>query len=97
MTQLQILPVAKYAFWISFLSGNICLFGYLFSGSFEFATAGFLLLFVATIVNLIILLGFATYAITGKKEIKECRDSALLLIVNIPFAVLYAWIGLQII
>ncbi|SFH78809.1 hypothetical protein [Halpernia frigidisoli] len=96
LTNLKINPIAKWLFLLSFALGNICFFGYLFSDSFYFAFAGYFLLLFGTVINLIVFAAILTYGFFHKENYKESLNSALLLLLNIPFAFLYAWIGLSI-
>lgn len=87
--------IGKTFFWLSFMLGNICLFGYFFTKNDEFALAGFYLLTVATIANLIVVFGLLFYGMIKKKHFEECKKTILIMLLNIPIAFIYAWIGLS--
>lgn len=89
--------IGKTFFWTSFLLGNICLFGYIFTKNGNFALAGFYLLYVASAVNIIVVLGLLIYGLYNKEYFKDCKKAILIMLLNIPIAFLYAWIGLSII
>ena len=44
MENFKILHIGKFLFWLSFILGNVCLFGYIFSREGAFQVGGFLLL-----------------------------------------------------
>lgn len=94
---LKIIHLGKALFGLSFLLGNICLFGYLIFHDRSFAVGGYLLLIFGSIVNLLAFAVFIIYGIFNKNQYDECLKAALILLINIPVACLYAWIGLDII
>ena len=93
MKNLEILPISKYTFLLSFISGNICLFGYILTNEIFFAIAGFYLLFIAGAINLLVLVGLVIYGLLNKLILNICLKSAAILLINIPIAWLYAAIG----
>lgn len=93
----KILLTGKSFFWISFCLGNICLFGYLLTGNEKFAMAGFFLLFYAAIANLGVLVGLLVYSVVKPKLRTACYRSALILLINIPIAIVYTIIGITIV
>ncbi len=95
MKNLQIIHIGKFFFWLSFILGNVCLFGYVISKNEEFAIGGYLLLIFGTIVNAIVFVGLILYGVFYKENFETCLKSALILLINIPIALLYAWIGLS--
>ena len=93
---LKILNIGKFLFWLSFILGNACLFGFLITHQDYFAIGGYFLLLGGTVINLIAFTSLITYGFFNQKHYDECLKTALILLINIPFAVLYAWIGLEI-
>jgi len=89
--------IGKTFFWLSFILGNICLFGYIFTKDIQFAIAGYFLLIYGGIINLIVFVGLivASFFNISKKE--SYAKSAYILLINIPIALLYAWIGITLI
>ncbi|MDR6547668.1 LIVCS family branched-chain amino acid:cation transporter [Chryseobacterium rhizosphaerae] len=94
MEDQNILNLGKMVFGMSFLVGNICLFGYVITKNFWFADSGFLLLVYGTLINLIIVLGLLIYGGIRKAKRKTCFQSAGILLINIPFAIIYTMIGI---
>jgi len=95
MENRDIIILGKLVFGVSFLLGNICLFGYLFTKDQVFASSGYLLLIYATILNLLIVLGLLIYGLFNETKRKSCLKSILILSINIPIAAFYALIGLS--
>lgn len=89
--------IGKTFFWLSFILGNICLFGFILTKNESFVVAGFYLLYVASAVNIIVVAGLLIYGMFYKLHFKDCIKSILIMLLNIPIAFLYAWIGLSII
>ncbi|MDR1761744.1 MAG: hypothetical protein LBR55_04780 [Bacteroidales bacterium] len=102
MKNLNPLKIGKYTFWISFIIGNFFMFGFLLGvviknnnlidGS---AYLGYLYLYVATAINLIILLIFLIWGIGEVEKRKQCFTGIAIMLINIPLAILYASIGLS--
>ena len=88
--------IGKFFFWLSFLLGNICLFGYIISKNEDFAIAGYLLLIYGALVNGAVFLVLILYGVLAEKNSDKTISSAMLMLLNIPIAILYAWIGLSI-
>ena len=89
------------AFWLSFIVGNIFMFGFLFSMSIQnhkwasdVAIFGLGYAFLAAIVNILIMLVLLTNGITNKKERKDSFIGIAIMLLNIPIAILYAFVGL---
>lgn len=93
MSERNILNLGKAVFGVFFLTGNICLLGYVFTKDFSFADLGFLLVSYGAVFNLLVLAGLTLYGLTNNQKRKICFQSAGYLLINIPFAILYAIIG----
>lgn len=96
MENSKILNIGKSFFWLSFILGNICLFGYIFSGDEGFAIGGYMLLIFGSIINLITFFGLMIYGLINPIYKSESIKSAMILLINIPFAILYFFIGTSI-
>lgn len=97
INNLKIIHIGISLFWLSFLLGNICLFGYLISNEMFFAIGGYFLLIVGSSVNLLAFVSLILYGVFNRNKYNESLKSALILLINIPIAFLYTWIGLSII
>ena len=93
----QIINIGKYIFGLCFLLGNICLFGYLITGNEDFAVGGYMLLIFGTLLNLLIVIGLVIYGIASQSKLNACLRAIGILMINIPIAILYAVIGINII
>lgn len=96
MENFKVIHIGKFLFWLSFILGNICLFGYIISSNGYFVIGGYLLLIFGTIVNLLAFFGLILFGIFEKKCKNEAFKSAMILLINIPIAILYYFIGLSI-
>lgn len=96
MKNLQIINSAKLMFWLSFIIGNVALFGYILFRAEEFAIFGFLFLYIATLINTIVIIGLLIYGFIRKEYLPDCFKATAILLINIPIAIVYAWIGLEI-
>lgn len=83
----------KYTALISFLLGNVFLFGYMITGKLDFALAGYLYLYISAAVNLLLLGLLLLYGFFHPQQLPACRKAALVLLINIPAALLYTCIG----
>ena len=95
MKNKNILNVGKFFFWLSFILGNICLFGYIMSKNDSFANSGFTLLQFAIPINLFVILCLLISALLNKSQLKTCVKASLIICINIPIAILYFYIGLS--
>ena len=93
----KIIKLAKFLFGLSFILGNIFLFGFIIFDDISFAIGGYEFLLIAGIVNFFAFVTLILVGVFNKKYYDECLKSALILLLNIPFAALYSWIGLSII
>lgn len=83
----------RYTAIISFLLGNIFLFGYLMTGKVDFALAGYFYLYISAAVNLLLMGILLLYGFFHPQQLPACRKAALVLLINIPAAILYIYIG----
>lgn len=93
MKNSSIKNTGKYTALISFLLGNIFLFGYMITGKVDFALAGYFYLYVSAAVNLLLLGLLLLYGFFHPQQLPACRKAALVLLINIPAALLYTCIG----
>ncbi|CEJ68577.1 hypothetical protein BN1195_00865 [Chryseobacterium oranimense G311] len=91
----EIIKFGKSVFKLFFLLGNICLFGYLITRNSAFAVGGYMLLIFGTFINLLFVIGFLIYGIVYQSKLDACLKAIGLLMINIPIAILYAFIGLN--
>lgn len=96
MENFKIIHIGKSLFWLSFILGNICLFGYIISGNTSFALGGYLLLVYGTIINLLAFFGVMVYGLLNPHYKSESIKSGMILLINIPIAILYFYIGISI-
>lgn len=96
MENFKILNIGKFLFLLSFILGNICLFGYIITGNQSFALGGYGLLIYGTIINLTAFFGLILFGLLNQKYKREAIRSALILLINIPIAILYFYIGTSI-
>ncbi len=101
MKNINPLKIGKYTCWISFIIGNIFMFGFLLGWAIECdyianycAVGGYLYLYAATVVNLIILFALLTWGVAKVEMRKQCFTAIAILLINIPLAILYACTGL---
>jgi hypothetical protein len=95
MNDKDILTIGKLTLGISFLLGNICLFGYIITRNEKFAAGGYLLLMIGSILNLLVAGCLLTYGLFHKSKLNICLKSVQIILINIPVAVLYAVIGIS--
>lgn len=93
MKNKDIITVGKISFWLFFILGNICLFGYLVTKIEAFASYGFVLLLFAAPVNLIVIVILIIYGLFNKYYLKDCIKASLIICINIPIAILYFYLG----
>ena len=104
MKNVNPLQIAKYTFWTSFIIGNLFLFGFLFGVviqnkdiSMLSALCSYAYLYVAIATNLIILLSLLIWGIISAEKRKQCFIGIGIVLINIPFAALYAFLGIYLI
>jgi len=91
----SVIYFGKCIFGLFFVFGSICLLGNLLTKNDEFAIAGFFLLIYGTVVNLALVFALLVYGIVKKNQLKYCIQSVGIICVNIPVAILYAFIGIS--
>ena len=104
MENLNPLKFGKYTFWLSFGIGNLFMFGFLFGEVIQddkfassFAFGGFYYLFIAPIINIVILLALLILGIIDIEKREQCFKGIGIMLINIPLAALYAVIGISLI
>jgi len=93
----EIINFGKYIFGGCFILGNICLFGYIITRNDSFAAAGYMLLILGTFINLLSVIGLLIYGIASQSNLNACLKAIGILMINIPIAILYALIGINLI
>ncbi|QBA23362.1 hypothetical protein EU348_20145 [Chryseobacterium indologenes] len=93
MKDQKIIYFGRFIFGLFFLAGNTCLFGYILTKEYWFADSGFLLITYGTVFNIIVLSILLIYAAADRSASKACLQSAGLILINIPIAILYTIIG----
>ncbi|PIE50280.1 MAG: hypothetical protein CSA38_03520 [Flavobacteriales bacterium] len=94
MKKVEILQLGWVIFGIFFLLGNVALFGYWLTDNPEFALMGYFLLIFGTLINSMVALIFIILSYSDQENAKIWRQSALILLLNIPIALVYAYVGL---
>ncbi|UKB84577.1 hypothetical protein LF887_02675 [Chryseobacterium sp. MEBOG06] len=87
--------MSKCIFGMFFLLGSICLAGALITKLSSFAIGGYLLLIFGTLVNVITILWLLIYGLIYRPRLSACLKAVGILMINIPIAVIYALIGLN--
>lgn len=96
-TTKNIMLIGKGFFWLSFLLGNICLFGYILTQNLDFASYGFGLLIYGSLANIAALMGLFVFGSLKPAFENACVKASGIIALNIPVALIYAAIGLRII
>jgi LIVCS family branched-chain amino acid:cation transporter len=95
MKNKDILNIGKLLFWISFILGNICLFGYILAKNWIFADYGFMLLTFGSMFNLFVIACLLVYGFFNKNQLKTCMKASMIMCINIPVAIIYFYIGIS--
>ncbi len=95
MKDQHILNLSKSLFGLCFLAGNICLFGYVMTKNDCFAVSGCMLIIFGAVSNLAAILGLLIYSLMSRSQFYTCLKAIGILLINIPIAVLYAIIGIN--
>ena len=98
------LKLGKCTFWVSFILGNLFLFGFLFGVAIQIKdiidfsiVGGLIYLYVASIINVVILLSLLVQGVIDVEKRKQCFNGIGIMLINIPLATLYAFIGISLI
>jgi len=101
MKNLNPLKIGKRTFWVSFIIGNIFMFSYLLGRTMEWRNidnfgfvGGYIYLYGATAINLLILFILLIVGISEIEKRKQCFKGIAIMLINIPLALLYAYIGI---
>jgi len=92
----NILSIGKFFFWLSFILGNICLFGYMISKNEDFALYGFMLLIFGSVINIVVITSILIYGSFNKIHLEACYKSTGIILLNVPISILYAFVGLTV-
>nr|WP_315032707.1 hypothetical protein [uncultured Chryseobacterium sp.] len=95
MKDQEIIDLGKWIFGLCFLLGSICLFGFIITGIKEFAFGGYVLLGFGTIINLLAVFGLLIYGIVNRPQLSACLEAIGIIVINIPVAILYTIIGIN--
>jgi len=96
MKDLNTLNFAKTIFALFFIAGSFFLLGALITKRDEFAAAGYMLLILGVPINLLFVLGLVIYGIIYRSKLKTALIAVCILTINIPVAIIYTVIGLNI-
>ena len=87
------LKIGKYTFWLSFGIGNLFMFGFLFGEviqnsefAMDCAVCGFFYLYIAPIINIVILLALLILGIIDIEKREQCFKGIGIMLINIPLA-----------
>lgn len=96
MKDRDIINLSKSVFGGCLIMGSICLLGGAFKQE-SLAAAGYMLLIIATPVNLFFVLAFLIHGLVTRSSLKTCIKAIGILSINIPIAILYAVIGIYLV
>lgn len=96
-TGFGIIKMSRNVALISFVIGTLILLTFYLSENTGFAFIGLLYLFIATVINLIFLVGLIMKIITKESDRKRAWISIGILLANIPIVILYYNIAMYII
>lgn len=97
MNEKTIINIGKVMFLSSFLLGNICLFGYIFTRNEFFVNGGFLVLQWGLVTNLSAIFILITYGVFHNSQLDACLKSSAIMLINVPIAIIYIFIGIQLV
>ncbi|WP_185208799.1 hypothetical protein [Chryseobacterium sp. C3] len=97
MNEKTIITIGKTLFWLSFILGSISLFGYALTKNDLLAEGGILVLEYGFVVNMIVLVTLLIYGIVHKSKLNACLKSSGIMLINIPIAIIYIIIGVQLV
>lgn len=92
MKNIQFTVYATNAFLLSLFFGSILFFSYIFSRSLFIAVIGFCYVLIVTATNVFLIIDELLQAFNNKENRKVHINSAILLCVNIPIALIYYFI-----
>ncbi|AZA82006.1 hypothetical protein C1637_24430 [Chryseobacterium lactis] len=95
MKDQEIINLGKSIFGLCFLLGSICLFGFIITRFNEFAFGGYVLLGFGTVINVLIVFGLLIYGAINTRQLNVCLKAVGIIAINIPIAILYAIIGIN--
>ncbi|MCS3530836.1 hypothetical protein [Chryseobacterium sp. JUb7] len=84
--------IGKLTFGITFLLGNICLWGFIGSMIIEFAVAAILFVGIGSLINTIILFALFVYGSFYPHKLKVCLQSILIILINLPVLLIYSFL-----
>ncbi|WP_294207595.1 hypothetical protein [uncultured Chryseobacterium sp.] len=96
MNDQSLITLGKSVFWLFFILGNINMIGYIMSKNDEFAVGGFMLLIFGSIINLLIVAAILVYAWVDVRRRNACMKAVMIILINIPIAIVYFFIGISI-
>ncbi len=96
MNDQSLITLGKSVFWLFFILGNISMIGYIMSKNDEFAVGGFMLLIFGSIINLLIIAAILVYAWVDVRRRSACMKAVMIILINIPIAIVYFFIGISI-
>jgi LIVCS family branched-chain amino acid:cation transporter len=103
MERTKTVNIGKNTFLVSFIIGNIFMFGAVIAaltptlreyGEY-FIVGGYYYLFIASVVNIFILIALSGYCYWIKEKWKNYFKAIGFILLNIPIAAFYAYIGLE--
>jgi hypothetical protein len=97
MDEKTIINIGKMLFSASFLLGNICLFGYVSTGNEFFVNSGFLVLQWGFLINLATIFILIIYGIMYNSNLDACLNSSAIMLINVPIAIIYIFIGIEVV
>ncbi len=96
MNDQSLITLGKSVFWLFFILGNINMIGYIMSKNDEFAVGGFMLLIFGSMINLLIVAAILVYAWVDVRRRNACMKAVMIILINIPIAIVYLFIGISI-
>jgi len=93
----EIINIGRGLFGLCLMLGNICLFGYIFTRDDRFMVGGYMLLVFGSILNMAAIAGLLLYGLICHSKLNACLKAIGILLINIPLAIVYTLIGLNII
>lgn len=96
MNDQSLITLGKSVFWLFFILGNISMIGYIMSKNDEFAVGGFMLLIFGSMINLLIIAAILVYAWVDVRRRNACMKAVMIILINIPIAIVYFFIGISI-